>query len=206
MSWDAEQPWFLPPELQMRASEGPTAILVGEVAAKLWAARKAYLARLPVREIVEILDRVADAWLMPDSPWMAAARRRIAGVTPYSEHMVETGVRRLLQGCRKDALLDLLTEELGDPDVLDGFQPRRAVGGSHRACGPSLTTHIFSGNVPGLPAISLIHALLVKSACLGKPASEEPVFPALFARSIAAVDAKLARAVAILPWPGGDQT
>jgi hypothetical protein len=118
--------------------------------------------------------------------------------------MVETGIRRLLQGCRKDALLDLLTEELGDPDVLDGFRPRRAVGGSHRACGPSLTTHIFSGNVPGLPAISLIHALLVKSACLGKPASEEPVFPALFARSIAAVDAKLARAVAILPWPGGN--
>ena len=204
MNWEAEQSWFLPPELQTRAGEGPTAILVGEIAAKLWAARKAYLARLPVREIVEILDRVVDAWLTPDSPWMATARRRIAGVTPYSGQMVETGIRRLLQGCRKDALLDLLTEELGDPDVLDGFRPRRAVGGWHRACGPSLTTHIFSGNVPGLPAISLIHALLVKSACLGKPASEEPVFPALFARSIAAVDAKLARAVAILPWPGGN--
>jgi hypothetical protein len=201
---DAES-WFLPPEVEERAGEGPSAILVGEVAAKLWAARKAYLARLPVREIVEILDRVMDGWLRPDSPWMAEARCRIAAGTPYGEQMVETGIRRLLQGCRKDGLLNLLTEELGDPGVLDGFRPRRAGGGSHRACGPSLTTHIFSGNVPGLPAIGLIHGLLVKSACLGKPASEEPVFPALFARSIAAVDAKLARAVAILPWPGGNQ-
>jgi hypothetical protein len=205
MTRDEEQPWFLPQELKTRAGESPNAVLVGEVAAKLWAARKAYLARLPVQEIVEILDRVVAAWIATDSPWMAAARHRIAARTPYSEPMVETGIRRLLQCCRRAALLDLLKEELGDPGVLDGFRPRPAAGGLHRACGPSLTTHIFSGNVPGLPAIGLIHALLVKSACLGKPASEEPVFPALFARSIAAVDAKLGSAVAILPWPGGDR-
>ena len=200
-----EQLCFLPSELQARADEPPTPILVGEIAARLWAARKAYLVRLPVQEIVEILDCVVASWLSTDSPWMASASRGIAGATPYSERMVEAGIRRLLQGCRKDALLGLLTEELGDPSVLDGFRPRRAVGGSHRAYGPGLTTHIFSGNVPGLPAVSMIHALLVKSACLGKPASEEPMFPVLFARSIAAVDGKLGSAVTILPWPGGDR-
>jgi hypothetical protein len=205
MTWDEEQPWFLPVGFRPQAGETPSPILVGEVAAKLWAAHKAYLSRLPVLEIVEILDRVVAAWLAPDSQWMSAASRRIAGVTPYSERMVETGIRRLLQGCRKEALLELLREELDDPIVLDGFRPRRAGGGLHRACGPRLTTHIFSGNVPGLPAVSLIHALLVKSASLGKPASEELVFPALFARSIAAVDAKLGSAVAILPWSGGDR-
>ena len=118
--------------------------------------------------------------------------------------MVRPGITRLLEGCRKDALLALLETELGDPAVLDTFRPRPGIRGSHRARGPAVTTHIFSGNVPGLPAISLIHGLLVKSACLGKPASDEPVFPALFARSLAAVDPKLAASVAILPWSGGD--
>ena len=206
MSWRDESPWFLPGEVAARAGGSPSTLLVADTAARLWAARKGYLARLPVAEIVAIVDQVVGLWLAPESPWLEAAGRRIAAATPYSEAMVRTGLTRLLGGCRKDALLALLEEELGDPAVLDGFRPRRTAPGSHRAHGPGLTTHIFSGNVPGLPAISLIQALLVKSASLGKPASEEPVFPAMFARSIAAVDAKLASPVAILPWPGGDRT
>jgi len=204
MIWRDESPWFLPGEVAGRASGSLSSLVVTDIAARIWAARDAYLVRLPVAEIVEIVDCVVGLWLGPESPWLHAAARRIAAATPYSEAMVRTGLTRLLGGCRKEALLSLLEEELGDPGVLDGFRPRRAVGGSHRACGPALTTHIFSGNVPGLPAISLIQALLVKSASLGKPASEELVFPAMFARSIAAVDAKLAASVAILPWPGGD--
>jgi acyl-CoA reductase LuxC len=204
MTWLDESAWFLPGEVAGRSSDSLSSLVVTDTAARIWAARNAYLVRLPVAEIVEILDSVVDLWLGPESPWLQAAARRIAADTPYSEAMVRTGLTRLLSGCRKEALLSLLEEELGDPGVLDGFRPRRAVGGSHRACGPALTTHIFSGNVPGLPAISLIQALLAKSASLGKPASEELVFPGMFARSIAAVDAKLAASVAILPWPGGD--
>jgi acyl-CoA reductase LuxC len=206
MTWRDESPWFLPREVAAQARSSPSALVVTDTAARIWAARNAYLARLPVAEIVEIVDHVVGLWLEPESPWLRAAALRIAAATPYSETMVRTGLTRLLAGCRKEALLGLLEEEMGDPGVLDGFRPRRAAGGSHRACGPAITTHIFSGNVPGLPAISLIHALLVKSASLGKPASEELVFPGMFARSLAAVDAKLAASVAILPWPGGDRS
>lgn len=204
MTWDDESPWFLPQGIQAPAKGLPSPVLVAEVAAKVWAARKAYLARLPVAEIVEILDGVVAGWLAPDSPWLEAAGRRIAAATPYSQAMVRVGLTRLLRGCRKESLLVLLESELGDPRVLDASCPRPAAGGFHRAAGPTLTTHIFSGNVPGLPAISLIHACLVKSASLGKPASEEPIFPAMFARSVAAADPKLAASMAILHWPGGD--
>ncbi|HSB77344.1 MAG TPA: acyl-CoA reductase [Candidatus Methylomirabilis sp.] len=202
MTWRDESPWFLPGDVA--AGGSVSKLMVTDTAARIWAARNAYLARLPVAEVVEIVDHVVGLWLEPESPWVKAAALRIAAATAYSQAMVRTGLTRLLAGCRKEALLSLLQEELGDPGVLDGFRPRRAAGGSHRACGPTITTHIFSGNVPGLPAISLIQALLVKSASLGKPASEELVFPALFARSLAAVDSKLAASVAILPWPGGD--
>jgi len=205
MTWRDDSPRFLPPEVEGEAASGQISpVLVAKVAAHIWAARKAYLVRLPVAEIVEILDRSVALWLEAGSPWMEAASRRMAAITPYCDAMIRAGIRRLLEGCRRDALLTLLQAELGDLSVLDAFRPRPASRGSHRATGPALTTHIFSGNVPGLPAISLIHGLLVKSANLGKPASEEPVFPALFARSIAAVDPKLAAAVAILPWAGGD--
>jgi hypothetical protein len=205
MTWQVDSPRFLPPEVEAEAATGRiTPVLVAKIAAHIWAARKARLARLPVAEIVETLDRAIGLWLEEGSPWLEAACRCIAAVTPYCEAMVQTGIRRLLADCRRDGLLALLQAELGDPAVLDGFRPRPAIRGLHRATGPAVTTHIFSGNVPGLPAVSLIHGLLVKSASLGKPASEEPVFPALFARSIAAVDPKLAASVAILPWAGGD--
>ncbi len=195
--------WFLPSGMQAAGAGPVSAKLVQEVAERLTAARQDYLAGLSVANIVEILDVVVESWLRPDSPWMETAVSRIAAITPYSDAMVRLGLRRLLQGCRKEAVISLLEAELQDPRVLDGFRPRPGASGRHRAWGPALTTHIFSGNVPGLPAISLMHALLVKSANLGKPASEEPSFAALFAQSIAAVDPRLAAAVAILPWMGG---
>jgi hypothetical protein len=179
--------------------------MVAETAARLRAAREATLARLPIGEIVEVLDRAVGLWLEPGSPWLGEASRRIAASTPYSEGMIRLGIARLLAGCRKDDLLALLEAELGNPGVLDGFHPRPPTRQLHMALGPALTTHIFSGNVPGLPAVSLIHAFLVKSASLGKPASEERVFPAMFARSVAAMDPQMAGTAAILPWPGGDE-
>ncbi len=205
MTWRDDSPRFIPPEMQAEADAGrPTATLVSEAVSRLSAARDTYLARLPVAEIVETLDLSVGLWLEAGSPWLDTAGRRIAATTPYSEAMVRAGITRLLEGCRKDGLFTLLEAELGDPEVLDGFRPRPGARGSHRALGPALTTHIFSGNVPGLPAVSLVHGLLVKSANLGKPAADEPIFPALFIRSIASVDFRLAASVAILPWTGGD--
>ena len=205
MTWRDESPRFLPPEVEEEAAARQMSpLLVAKVAAHIWAARQAYLARLPVAEIVETLDHAIGLWLQPESPWLEAASRRIAAITPYCETMVRAGVRRLLEGCGKSAMLRLLQAELGDPEVLDAFRLKPGAHGWHRATGPALTTHIFSGNVPGLSAIGLIHGCLIKSANLGKPSSEEPVFPALFARSIAAVDPKLAATMAILPWKGGD--
>jgi hypothetical protein len=55
-----------------------------------------------------------------------------------------------------------------------------------------------------LPAWSLICALLVKSASLGKSASEEPLFAALFARSLAQVCPEIGACMAVGWWKGGD--
>lgn len=171
---------------------------------RIAAARDAYLADLPVLRIVTILDRVANRWLDPASPYRREAEQLLPHVTGYSEPAVRKGLASYLGMLRGENLRRLLEEELPDPTVLDGFVARARAGGWTRAFGPRLTVHVWSGNVPGLPAQSLVSALLVKSASFGKVASEEPLFAALLAESIAEVDPELAACLAVGYWRGGD--
>ncbi len=166
-------------------------------------ARDGYLATLPVLRVAELLDRAISRWLEPHSAWRHLAEQLLPAVTGYPETVIRKGLAGYLATFRLENTRRLLEDELRDPRFLDEFRPRGAVGGLARAFGPRLTTHVFAGNVPGLPAQSLACALLVKSASLGKVASEEPLFPALFVRSLAEVDERLAACLAVSWWPGG---
>lgn len=170
----------------------------------LLAAQEHYLAPRPIAEIVDSIDRVIALWLDPQYPYRQQAEALLPSITHYSPPMVRHGLERLLRALRKEALWRLLHAEFGDPLLLDTFRPRPHAGGWTRAYGPRLITHIFSGNVPALPAWSLICALLIKSASLGKSASEEPVFAALFARSLADVCPEIGACLAVGWWQGGD--
>lgn len=181
-----------------------TADLVDALASRLIAARHQHLAQRPIADIVALIDRVVQLWLDPHYPYRQQAEALLPAITRYSPQMVRHGMERLLEGSRKDALWRLLEAEFGDPLVLDHFCPRPAAGGMTRAYGPALITHVFSGNVPALPAWSLICALLTKSASLGKSASQEPLFAALFAQSLADVCPEIGACVAIAWWKGGD--
>ncbi len=167
------------------------------------AARDAYLAELPVREIVARLDTAIALWLDPAFPPRRLAEKLLPAITGYSPAMIRDGLTALLRGMRGDALLQCLAAEFGDPECLDTFRPLRGTALRTRAFGPRLAVHVFSGNVPGLPVWSLLCGVLVKAANLGKTASGEPLLPALFAASLAEVDPDLARCLAILYWPGG---
>lgn len=167
------------------------------------ASRDAYLADLPVREIVARLDKAIGLWLDPAYPPRRLAEELLPVITGYSQPMIREGLGSLLRGFGREALLQCLTAEFGDPECLDTFRPLRGTAIHSRAFGPRLAVHVFSGNVPGLPVWSLICGLLVKAANLGKTASGEPLLPALFAASLGEVDADLARCLAVLYWPGG---
>lgn len=167
------------------------------------ASRDAYLAELPVLRVAELLDRAVSRWLEPHSAWRRLTEQLLPVVTGYPAAVVRKGLAGYLATFRLENTRRLLEDELRDPRFLDEFRPRGAVGGRSRAFGPRLTTHVFSGNVPGLPAQSLACALLVKSASLGKAAAEEPLFPALFVQSLAEVDPRLAACFAVTWWPGG---
>ena len=163
----------------------------------------AALRRRPVMSIVEALAAVGERFA-PGGADRARAEHALTAATGYSRPMIVLAldwVSRLLDG---PALTALLQREIGDPLLLDRLGPRQGAAGLTRAWGPGLTALVFSGNVPGVPALSLASALMLKSPCLAKAASGEPVFPALFAQALAQVDAELGRAIVALGWRGGD--
>jgi hypothetical protein len=189
-------------ELELRFPELTPAQLTA-VIERLVAARDDYLAELPVLRIAELLDRAVSRWLEPHSAWRGLAEQQLPVITGYPAVVIRKGLAGYLASFRLENTRRLLEEELRDPRFLDEFRPRGAVGGQARAFGPRLTSHVFSGNVPGLPAQSLACALLVKSASLGKAASEEPLFPALFVQSLAEIEPRLAACFGVTWWPGG---
>lgn len=175
--------------------------MLGAVLESLARARAEFLADRPVAEIVAVVDAAAQRFLDPADPVRRTAEEALPAVTGYSPPMVRLVLDRMAADWRADALDRLLRAELGDPGVLDGFRPR---GASHvRAMGPELAFHIFAGNVPGVAVTSLVRALLVKAASLGKSGSGDPLLPALFARTLAEIDPGLGACVAVTYWPGG---
>lgn len=194
--------WTLPGEGADVRAPRLTTDDIAALAGRLQARRCAYLRSLSVYTIADRVGAAINRWLDPFSPYLHQACRLIPALTGYPEPAVRKGLAGYLASFRTEHLRRLLAEELGDPAVLDAFRPRPAAPGLARATGPTLTLHSFAGNVPGLPAQSLVAALLVKSASLGKTAADEPVFAPLFARSLAAVDPQLAACLAVTYWPG----
>ena len=167
----------------------------------LLARRRRHLARRPVHDILEVMDRCIRRWLDPDSDERRQAEAQLPATTGLSPPMLRHVLPLVFEEYRGERLGALLDAELGGRDGLD-----RAVasdGGSHRAIGPKLSVHVLAGNLPGAGLDGTIFSLLVKSAVLVKAASAEPVLPALFARSLATVDPELGACLRVVHWPGG---
>lgn len=166
---------------------------IAEALAALRAAQSQFLAPVPIREMVAVLDSVSarlEEWVQEHGK-------------EWGEEIAGT-VRPLLQGLKRDALMALLEEEFGDPEVLDGFRPR-PTGGAVRALGPSVVAHFFAGNIPLLAWPSLAAALLVKSASFGKLSHGAPSWAHAFVEALRAVQPDLARCIVLKSWPGGDR-
>ena len=198
------QQWWLPgiePAAFADVPSGETALhvpiatpeLVRETAARAVAARRRSLSRMPALHIANVLAEAVAKWQDHSYRLRRYAEALLPEITGYSPAMIRHGLPYLLSTFTSDGLLDLIRTEVGDPSALD----ERAI------AGPELTLHILAGNIPAVPVETMVRALLVKSACLVKPSSRDPLFPALFARSIAEVDPQLAEAVAVLWWKGG---
>lgn len=161
------------------------------------------LAGLPIAAIVAAIDTAIQRWQRPGDPARAILLEHGPALTGYSRAALAHALDVMLCECRTDGLWRLLREELGDPAVLDGFV-LRGDGTRLQARGLGRQLHIYAGTVPTVPVLGIVCALLLKSPVLVKPSAHDPLVPALFARTLAAVEPRLGAALAVLPWRGGD--
>ena len=166
--------------------------------------RRDYLSSLPVSHIVSVIDQAIERLLDRSDPYRQKAETLLPVVTGYDPETVRLGLTAYLKTFRKPQLQKFLAEDFTNPLILDAFQPTPK-GGFAKAFGHDLVAHIWAGNVPGLPLWSIVSGLLVKSACIGKVASAEPLFAGWFAQLLAEIDPQLGQSLAVVWWKGGDE-
>lgn len=179
--------------------------LIIEIVSRIKTNREKFIAQKSIHEIISICDKVVNLWQNPDYHLRVLALEVLPITSGFSRKMVEKCITEMLTGLKKDSLYMMLKEELNDPECLDKFVNRKYCVGKNRAFGPEVVTHIFSGNVPALPSLSIFCGLLLKSATIGKVSSEEPVFPVLLAKSFEEISSDLASTIGIVYWEGGSK-
>jgi len=176
---------------------------ISALAAQVRTQGGAQLKAMPLSQVIAAIDRAIERLLNAADPYRLELELLLPRITGFDAEMVRLGLNAYLKTFRAPQLQRFVAEDFANPKVLDEFQPA-AKGGMVRAYGPELLAHVWAGNVPGLPLWSLVCGLLVKAPAVGKVASAEPLFAALFARLLAEVEPRLAHALAIVWFKGGD--
>lgn len=163
----------------------------------------AQIKTMDVSEIVRVIDQAILRLLDVNNE----DRKRIDTLLPIATgmdaKMLRLNFSQYLQTFRALQLHRFIAEDFSNPKMLDEFQPR-ITGGWTKAVGAELITHIWAGNVPGLPLWSLISGLLVKSGTIGKVSSAEPICASIFAKVLVDIEPRLADCLSIIWWPNED--
>jgi len=148
------------------------------------------VASLSVFEIVDAISAVAHRWCdLTDRQRCEAAVCGLASETTFPFSCLT-----------RSHLRTLLKSELGNPAVLDDFQPRPAEGGFVRAFGPGCITHLFPGNVSDVAIVGLVSALLVKSASLARIGHNDGALSRWFVGTLREEHPTLADACILATW------
>lgn len=150
------------------------------------------LRRQPLGDRLARLTAVVDRWLAPGSIEFERSLSVLPALTGFSPEVVHVGLRRHLEPLAGDAIEQLLAEELS------------ANRNAPLSRSPHTLTHVLSGNIPGLPAASILLSLALGAATLIKTAEGEPTFAAAFARSVNDVDPDLGRLLVVHDWRSHD--
>lgn len=205
---DDEVDWQI---LRFGGTDGPLEVAVPvltdaqmqAMAERVRVASRDHLKTLTISQIIDIIDRAVARLLDRKDPYRRKAEEILPIVTGYDAEMIRLGLTGYLKTFRKPELQKFTAEDFDNPLILDDFQPMPK-GGFARAFGPDILTHIWAGNVPGIPVWSLVSGLLVKAGNIGKVPSAEPLFAGWFAQVLSDVAPEIADCFAVVWWKGGD--
>jgi len=160
---------------------------------------------LPIRTILDVLDRASLLWLDPKYPPRALAVEAIHRITGFSREMVLYSIDLEMRSSRRADLWHTLWTELGNPSVLDGRGWSPTGEAPTAAFGPTLVSAVFSSNIPALPHLTYMRGLAVKAPVIGKVATFEPVFAGLYVDTLRALCPELGESIAAIWFPGGSE-
>jgi hypothetical protein len=188
-----------------------TIVSLNKIIENLKQKRQEYLLKIDIPTILNVIEKVTNMWMDPDYKGRIIARDVLPTVTGFSLEMIESwGFDHFMSILRKDNLPlfgKLKPEEYKEFSELgDGLvKAYGEINISHSNYDPAVIGHICAGNILGIAAFEMIIDKLIDAASWIKVPSEEPVFGALYAKSIEEVDPELAYSIAILPFEGGNK-
>lgn len=169
-------------------------------------ARQEYLRTHDIPAVLDTIDTVNALWRDPVYHGRKTAREVLPAVTGFSIEMIESwGFNFFFDILKKENLPLAGKRQAQDYTVFspcgDGLV--KAYGKphvTHSNYEPQVIGHICAGNILGLAAFEMVMDKLVDAATWVKVPTEEPVFGALYAKSIEEVDPELAHSIAVLPF------
>ncbi len=154
----------------------------------------------PIDEIISIMDSVGALWLDKSYDVRKEALEIVSMITGQSQRLCEMELDLTLKLWQKSTLESYLLKEIGGKEYLDRWVSRGAL--RLHAQPRGLVLHNMAGNVFNLGMVSLFDGMLTKNVNLIKIPREEPYFSVKFAESIAEIDKKIAKELAVLYWKG----
>jgi hypothetical protein len=173
-------------------------------------ARNDYLLKIDIPVVLDVIEKVTDLWADINYNGRKIANDILPIITGFSKEMIDSwGFGRFMSILKKKNLpiFSKLHSKNYDKFTEHGEGLVRAYGNeniTHSNFMPEVIGHICAGNILGIAAFEMIMDKLVDAATWVKVPSEEPVFGALFAKSIEEIDPKLAYTIAVLPFESSD--
>jgi hypothetical protein len=173
--------------------------------------RRDYLMNVNIPTVFDTIEKVTDLWMDPGYKGRKIAREILPKVTGFSVEMIESwGFGQFMSILKKENLPlfgKLQPSKFKQfSDLSDGLvKAFGEISISHSNFNPEVIGHICAGNILGIAAFEMILDKLVDAATWIKVPSEEPVFGALYAKSIEEIDPQLAYSIAVLPFEGNNK-
>jgi hypothetical protein len=164
---------------------------------------------VPLNEIMDVLVATGERMTRDPDGVMAEACERMKVASPHDPKVLERDYATLGSHLNRGAMEAMVNNELGGPEVLDGWRDLVTGYGQTarvRAFPPRLV-HILAGNAPGVSVLSIMRGALVKGVHLLKLASNDLFTASATLRTMAAVAPghPLVRSFSAVYWRGGDQ-
>ena len=153
---------------------------------------------------MEIIDKATDRLLDRSSPYRQKAEKLLPIVTGYDGEMIRLGLTSYLKTFRKHELQRFLVEDLGNPLLLDDFQPasKRWIlksnwPRSHHSC--------VGRKCSGIASMEFRLGSLSEVRKYRKSIKFRASFSGWFAQALVEVEPRLSNCFAVVWWKGGDE-